>query len=401
MIKLALIFISMFFLSMPPAFANPLCDVDNDNTIGIAEVISALQQNNLKNVITALQIIAGISPAPYPAWERYNLLASISHWFYYLDFEPTEAIINAIENSTYDMVVIEPIFTDKENTNFEISSVVNRFHNAIHPKLVIAYVDIGQAEDWRTYWQEGWGIGNPSWIVANDPDGWEGCYPVAYWHTGWKDIWLGPTGYIQQLLDAGFDGIYLDWVEAYSDENVLTAAATDGIDTEAEMIIWVAGLAAFGRNINPNFIVIGQNAAELGARDDYLTIIDAIAQEQTWFDGAADNTPPGNCPLPATENDIETISYENSLKDIDTALNQTADGCYTMYVDFPESTLHVSSEMYVEDLTNAHDKCEVIFTIDYATTKNNINTVYSTSRNLGFKPFISVRNLDMYVVPVP
>ena len=27
-----------------------------------------------------------------------------------------------------------------------------------HPKLVIAYIDIGEAEDYRTYWQPGWGV---------------------------------------------------------------------------------------------------------------------------------------------------------------------------------------------------------------------------------------------------
>ena len=35
---------------------------------------------------------------------------------------------------------------------------------------------------------------------------------------------------MEGILDAGFDGIYLDWVEAYSDESVFELAADDGVD---------------------------------------------------------------------------------------------------------------------------------------------------------------------------
>ncbi len=401
MLKPPILIIASVFLSIVSIHANPVCDIDEDGAVGIGEAIYALRQGDLENAVTALQVVSGILPPAYPARERYHRLAGISHWFYYLGFNPDEATLLQMENSTYDMIVMEPLFTEKNNTDYPIADVVNRFHTAAHPKLVIAYVDIGQAEEWRSYWQPGWGIGNPSWIVADDPDGWEGNYPVKYWHADWKSIWIGSSGYLQQIINAGFDGIYLDWVEAYSDENVLTAAALDAKDSEAEMIAWVGELASFGRNQNVNFLVIGQNAAELAARDDYLAIIDAVSQEQTWFDGASDNTPPGDCPLPATDSDIDTTSYENLLIAIDTASNQTNDGCHRMFVDFPDSTLHVSSEMYVNDLTLARNKCEVVFTIDYAVIQSNVDQIYSLSRNLGFIPFVSERNLDIYLAPKP
>ena len=53
------------------------------------------------------------------------------------------------------------------------------WHGTDHPKLVIAHIDIGEAEDYRTYWQPGWGIENPEWIAGHDPDDWEGNFPVA------------------------------------------------------------------------------------------------------------------------------------------------------------------------------------------------------------------------------
>ncbi len=317
-------------------------------------------------------------------------LETVSSWFYYLDFEPEETIMAQIAQSTYDMVVMEPIFTDRENRDFPMAELVSRFHNAPHPKLVIAYIDIGQAEDWRTYWQSDWGIGDPEWIVANDPDGWEGNFPVAYWYDEWHHIWLGDDGYLQAILDAGFDGIYLDWVEAYSDENVITMAEKEHLDPREEMIWWIEDMAAFCRAQKPDYIVIGQNAAELAEYDEYLDVVDAIAQEQTWFDGAADNDPPGDCPLPRTDDDIETEEYERSL----------SGKCLRMYRDFPESTLHVSSEEYIRYLTLAREKGTLIFTIDYALNPQNVEWVYQTSRALGFVPFVSERALSLYRDPV-
>ncbi|MFC1878850.1 endo alpha-1,4 polygalactosaminidase [Chloroflexota bacterium] len=322
---------------------------------------------------------------------RRQQLAAVSHWFYNLGFEPDEEDLDTLINSTYDLVVIEPIATDKENRDYPIADLVDSLHNAPHPKLVIAYIDIGQAEDWRTYWEPDWGIGDPDWIVAEDPDGWEGNYPVAYWRDEWRHIWLDGQGYMQFLIDAGFDGIYMDWVEAYSDENVITAAEEDDVDPEEEIIRWVSDLADFGRSRMPDFLVIAQNAAELVEYDEYVTKIDALAQEQTWFDGSADNDPPGDCPLPRGEDDIESDEYIESL----------SPDCLRLFEEFPDSTLHVSSESYIYFLEMALDKSLVVFTIDYAIQPDNVAWIYQTARQLGFIPFVSERSLDIYLEPVP
>lgn len=63
----------------------------------------------------------------------------------------------------------------------------------------------------------------------------------------------------------------------------------------------------------------------------------ARAVADIWFDGAADNDPPGECPIPATDDLIGSEAYEETL-----------DGaCLVQYLEFPESTLHVSSEEYL------------------------------------------------------
>jgi cysteinyl-tRNA synthetase len=313
----------------------------------------------------------------------------IEHWLYLIDVDLSEEVIDQIIDSEHDMVVLDFIPSEENNTDFPMAELVDQLHNAPRPKIVIAYIDIGQAEEFRTYWQPGWGVGNPSWIAGEDPDGWEGNFPVAYWDDEYREIWLGAGGMMEKIVEAGLDGVYLDWVEAYSDEHVVKLAEADGVDPVQEMIWWVGDIAEFGRDLEPGFIVISQNAAELVEVAEYAAIIDAIAQEQVWFDGAADNNPPGDCPLPRLDEDIDSDAYRESL----------SPGCQQQYDDFPESTLHVSSEEYLYYLFLAQEKGLPIFTVDYALEDENVAWVYETARSLGFVPFVGSRALDGFREP--
>jgi cysteinyl-tRNA synthetase len=331
------------------------------------------------------------TPGPAALRPGSPALAEVTHWLYLIDTDLGPESVAQIAASSYDMVVLDDIPSGQGNADYPMAEVVVQLHAAPHSKLVLAYVDIGQAEDYRTYWQPAWRVGDPAWIAGDDPDGWEGNYPVAYWHEAWRTIWLGEDGLLAQILAAGFDGVYLDWVEAYSDENVLALAERDGVDPVGEMVRWVGDIAAFGRARQPGFLVIAQNAAELAVRDDYVALVDAIAQEQTWFDGGADNDPTGDCPLPRTEADIDSKAYRDSL----------SRACRRTYDRDPDGTLHTSSEAYLHDLILARDKGMLIFTADYCLAPENVAWVYETSRGLGFVPFAGSRALDHYVEPVP
>jgi cysteinyl-tRNA synthetase len=317
-------------------------------------------------------------------------LGSVKSWLYLISVNLRPETVAQIVDSRHDLVVLDFIPSERSNTQYPMAEVVSQLHNAPHPKLVLAYIDVGQAEDYRSYWQSGWRIGNPDWIAGDDPDEWEGNFPVAYWREEWRNIWLGANGYLQAIEDAGFDGVYLDWVEAYSDDNVRTVARRDGVNQRREMVRWVGDIAQFGRARKPGFLVIAQNAAELVEQDEYVAIIDALAQEQTWFDGAADDDPPGDCPLARTKAEVNTTAYRQSLPP----------RCLKMY-DNRQSTLHMSSEEYLYHLTMARDKGKPVFTVDYALQPENVASVYQMSRSLGFIPFVSNRHLDRFVPPVP
>src|ERR1035441_7602386 len=58
-------------------------------------------------------------------------------------------------------------------------------------RKVIAYISIGEAEDYRAYWQRAWDAdrdgqpdaGAPAFLLAQNPE-WKGNYRVKYWQAG-------------------------------------------------------------------------------------------------------------------------------------------------------------------------------------------------------------------------
>ncbi len=241
-------------------------------------------------------------------------LGEVRYWVYQLQGLSLPGAVDALVNSHYDMVVLEPTRTDwsSDDRYFDTCSMVARIKGSAasdgrHRKVVLAYVDIGEAEDWRWYWtwSQGWNCRGeppsdwPEYILACDPDGWEGNYPVAYWTAAWKEVLIyGVDGgsqpgrdydsVVAEIIQDGFDGIYLDWVEAYEDPEVAAAAQKAGLDPAEEMVALMGEIRDYAVAKSPGFQVVQQNAAALIEEDPgLLTVIDAVAQEAVWFDGDA------------------------------------------------------------------------------------------------------------------
>src|SRR5579875_3462164 len=68
--------------------------------------------------------------------------------------------ISAISTSRYDVVAIDEITTSNSALKLNTVAIVNQIHatagTALSHKILLAYVDIGEAENYRTYWQTAW-----------------------------------------------------------------------------------------------------------------------------------------------------------------------------------------------------------------------------------------------------
>ncbi|MCB0602028.1 MAG: endo alpha-1,4 polygalactosaminidase [Saprospiraceae bacterium] len=128
-------------------------------------------------------------------------------------FSAKDDMLSAIANTNYDLVLIDLFFNDAPLTTEDLARI--RFKANAGRRLLVAYVNIGAAENYRYYWQSDWKRGKPSWLKKNYPGYPDEIY-VEFWNEAWKEILFGNgDAYLDRIIDAGFDGAYLDNVEAY------------------------------------------------------------------------------------------------------------------------------------------------------------------------------------------
>lgn len=222
-------------------------------------------------------------------------LGEVRSFMYLLQNVEDPKTLKALVESDYDMVVIEPTATVKDHEDFDIKAAVEQLHAGKKGRVVLAYINPGQAESYRTYWKADWkkptktSAGNPDFILKADPDGWEENYNVAYWDKRWQEVFAtGEQSEVKRAMEAGFDGVYLDWVAAYEEDDVVAAAKKANIDPAEAMVDFLLLIRKTAREINPNAVVIQQNATGLIDEDPRLKdAIDGLGVEDTWFGGNA------------------------------------------------------------------------------------------------------------------
>ncbi|MDY7040113.1 MAG: MJ1477/TM1410 family putative glycoside hydrolase [Chloroflexota bacterium] len=269
---------------------------------------------------------------------------TVNDWLYQLQ----NADLEAIGQSKYDLVVMDYSSDGTATGEYAAAQVRALRHSAGGDKLVVAYMSIGEAEDYRYYWQAGWTPGEPEWLDAENPH-WPGNYKVKYWHVDWQAIVYGsPDSYLDKIIAAGFDGVYLDIIDAYEyyeEQGRATAAQ--------EMVDFVLNIAAYARTYHPGFGVFPQNGAALAVdHADYVNAVTGIGQEDTYYGYEADDQ--------ATP---------------------------------PEVTAEI--EGYLDVFTTA-DK--PVLAVDYATTSSNVDDAYVKAQAKGYVPFCTVRDLDQLTI---
>jgi cysteinyl-tRNA synthetase len=155
------------------------------------------------------------------------------------------------------------------------------------PKIILCYMSIGQSETYRWYWDPAWEKNPPSWLDV--PDGvWAGDHWVRYWDPGWQEIIYGkPDSYLDQILALGFDGVYLDRVDAYwyyQDQGRETAAQ--------EMVDFILDFSDYARKKHPGFGIFPQNAEELGIQfPEFMQAMTGIGVEDLYYGYPRDHEP--------------------------------------------------------------------------------------------------------------
>ncbi|MFN0079208.1 MAG: MJ1477/TM1410 family putative glycoside hydrolase [Prosthecobacter sp.] len=247
-----------------------------------------------------------------------------------------ETAVQKLAACDRDLVVLDVAFdADGDWTPAEIETI----RRGKSGRRMVAYVSIGEAEDYRSYWQKNWDADQdgkpdaaaPKFLHTENPD-WKGNYRVRYWQPEWQQLML-PA--VDKVVAQGFDGIYLDIVDAFEfyeyDE-----ATKDWLDDRPnpatgqtyrrDMIAWVAAIAKRARDKRPGFLVIPQNASQLLEHADYCELISAIGVEDLFIAGKK---------LRSEKQSRYVISFLEKLK---------PSGKPVLVIDYPKSeTIHAGA----------------------------------------------------------
>jgi cysteinyl-tRNA synthetase len=221
--------------------------------------------------------------------QRSNDLAQIldkaKSWGYQLqNVDP-----DVVAASPYDMVVIDYSRDGTSDTAFTPADLdkMKRKPDGSR-RIVLSYLSIGEAEKYRYYWKWYWGwfFGwfAPSWRDRQNTE-WRGNYAVRYWEPSWQEIiFSGDNSYLDRIIKAGFDGVWLDKVDEFEfyDEKP---------DAKALMIAFVSKLAAHARARSAGFLIVPQNGEALLADAAYRAVIDGIGKEDILYGETKDKRP--------------------------------------------------------------------------------------------------------------
>lgn len=215
---------------------------------------------------------------------RLGPVSRVTSWGYNLQNLDVAALVA----SPYDVLVIDYSRDGSEDgrlTLAELRQLKTKPDGT--RRVVLSYLSIGEAESYRYYWKWTWGgtwytepigwIFAPPWLGSQNAE-WGGNYAVRYWDPRWKAVILGAGGYLDRIIQSGFDGVWLDKVDS-SIERVAKSRPT----AEDDMRTFVAEIAAHGRQKAPGFLVVPQNGEELLTDAKYRQVIDAIGKEDLLY----------------------------------------------------------------------------------------------------------------------
>ena len=275
------------------------------------------------------------------AQERPNGLLKAKSWAFQLkNLGPEEQA--KIAASPYDLVVIdsEQFPQDKEIplTREEVERMKIKPDGS--KRLVIAYFSVGEAENYRYYWKPEWNRVKPAWVGKENKQ-WGGNFLVKYWDPTWQNIIMGnPKSFADQVINSGFDGFYIDRVDAYYYYG-------DTGEKRVQMTDFIIKLANYIRSKKPDSLILAQNAEELLEYPNYVKAIDGIAKEDLVYG----------------------ISHTEKI-------NPAGDIAHTSKL-----------------LSGAKKSGKAIFVIEYLTKPELISDAVSRIKELGFVPYIGPRGL--------
>jgi cysteinyl-tRNA synthetase len=173
-----------------------------------------------------------------------------------------------VNNST---IVIDLYKRINPSTVFS-KDYINRLKS--NNNTVLSYFSIGEAEDYRPDFKS-----IPKSIIGKENLSWPGNYTIKYWDKAWHSIVLK---YLNQIINQGFNGVYLDIIDGFHRFSNKNLAAK-------QMFQLISTISKNSKAKRKDFKIFLQNGIDI---IDYLSIkdknellmaIDGVAIEDYFF----------------------------------------------------------------------------------------------------------------------
>jgi cysteinyl-tRNA synthetase, unknown class len=280
------------------------------------------------------QVTSGsVAPASMPA---------ITSWVYQLQgYE--DGRLDALGRAPQQMAVID-LARDGQADYFRPEEIAGlRGTN----KRVLAYFEIGSIEDFRP--EHASLRRDAGDLVLNRWDEWPEEHFVRYWDPRWWHRVIQPR--IDQALDAGFDGVYLDTPLAYEQIDVALTTGWTRDRLGRAMVDLIIRMSQYAKARDPDFWIVPQNSPELRDYAGYTEAIDGIGMEELFFQA-------------------------------------TDEACV--------------EEFCAENLDNARalrNAGKLVLAVDYASDHRNVRAACARYRSEGFAGYVGPRELDRISPP--
>ncbi|TCK06572.1 MJ1477/TM1410 family putative glycoside hydrolase [Phorcysia thermohydrogeniphila] len=202
---------------------------------------------------------------------------NVKSWGYQLQ----EANPSEVALSGFDLVVMDYSYDGTEEGEYSPEEIESIKSSGVIP---IAYISVGEAEDYRFYWNPDWQSSPPSWLGEENPE-WQGNYAVRYWEQEWKDI---VRSYINRIAEEGFKGLYLDKIDEF--EYWDSQGELEKGEPAKRMIDFIVEIADYCRKKIEGCYIIPQNGERLLLFDEegkLLKTVSAWAVEDLFYDGTS------------------------------------------------------------------------------------------------------------------
>ena len=272
----------------------------------------------------SLQATGNRSFRLFEAAQKPAALGEITNWCYQLQkVHPYK-----VHNSKCDLIVIDFYKNSSTGQRFTPSEIIfMKTKPDGGRRILLSYISIGEAENYRPYWKPEWKQSPPKWLLDENPY-WKGNFLVDYRHKDWQTI---INTYVKHIQETGFDGIYLDKIDAAHDAYRLKAFSDIASSStklkriyEDTMLTYCLDLFRSIKSKTPAFLIVPQNGEFLSYSSEYMSLTDGFGVEDLVYGGFKYGHPTPDAerqrrvsllsPLKRAGKTILTVDYVTGIK---------------------------------------------------------------------------------------